>query len=203
MGKLIGIAAAFALFGASAANATTLAGDNTSDNFFTAYLSTSDSVLGTQIDTGNDWTTTYSFSGQGLSGGVTNYLHVIAGNGGGPEMYVGDFTLSDTGFHFANGTQHIATDTTNWRASGAAASWFAPTGTPQSFDPSTWGTRPNIDAGALFIWSNPTGVNDEAFFSTTITAAAVTHGVPEPGTLSILALGLLGFGALRRRKAVA
>jgi hypothetical protein len=43
-------------------HATTLSASLTVDNGFTAYLSTSDSVLGNQLVTGTDWGTEYNFS---------------------------------------------------------------------------------------------------------------------------------------------
>jgi len=86
----------------STAEATTLSGNLTADNLFDAYISTDDTVLGTLITSGNSWPTTVSFSGQALTAGVTNYLHIVATDQGKPDMFIGSFSLSDSLFHFAN-----------------------------------------------------------------------------------------------------
>src|SRR4051812_37986491 len=85
----------------------------TVDNAFTTYLSTSDTVQGTQIGFGNSWPSLQNFSSL-LTPGVTNFLHIVAQDFGAPAMFIGDFTLSDAGFQFSNGTQHLLTNTTNW-----------------------------------------------------------------------------------------
>jgi len=188
----------------STAQATTINGAETADNYFSTYLSTNDNVLGTLVDSGNNWPSTYTFSSL-LTPGVTNYLHVVPGNGGGPKGYIGSFTLSDALFQFANGTQSIYTDTTNWKASGSDGSaWFLPTGTPQSFavnGASPWGSFAGINSNANWIWSNPTGVGDIAFISTPINfIRQPSTDVPEPSTLLLLGSGLAGPFLRRRRE---
>lgn len=190
----------------SAAAATTLSGDLTSDNQFVAYLSTNDSVLGTQISSGSNWLVDVTFSGAGLTGGVTNYLHVIAQNSGGPDMFIGSFSLSDSGFHFVNGTQSLVTNVTDWHAAAAVFSdpWSAPSGTPQSFGPNgtgPWGTFSGMGAAA-FIWSNPNN-GDTAFFSTAIVSNVAATPIPAALPLFLSAIGGLGLLARRKRRASA
>jgi len=107
----------------STAEATTLSGNLTADNLFDAYISTDDNVLGTLITSGISWPTTVSFSGQALTAGVTNYLHIVATDQGKPDMFIGSFSLSDSLFHFANATQNLLTNATDWRSDVARTAW--------------------------------------------------------------------------------
>jgi hypothetical protein len=184
----------------SSAGATTLSGNLTADDNFTAYLSTDDSVLGTAIASGTSWPTTVSFT-NALTSGVTNYLHIVAGNTGGPDMFIGDFSLSDSLFKFANGTQSLVTNTTDWRSAVGTVAWFAPSGTPLDLGAdgtSPWGNRPTDD-NAHFIWRDPNNQvgGDSAFFSTTITSVAAT---PLPAALPFFLSALGGLGLLARKK---
>jgi hypothetical protein len=96
--------------------ATTLSTDLTGDNSFALFISTDDSLPGTSVGAGTDWTVTYSFNAA-LTPGVTDYIHVAATNDSGPAAFIGDFTLSDANFQFANGSQFLVTDTTHWQVS--------------------------------------------------------------------------------------
>lgn len=170
----------------------------TVDNVFQAFISTSDTVQGTLIGSGANWQVTQSFS-TALTPGVTNFLHIMATDQGPPAMFLGDFTLNDTGFHFSNGTQHLLTNTTNWGFSntGFTGSYSTPLDEgPNGTAP--WGTFANIGATARFIWDNPACGNCTTFFSTAITPAA-TSGVPEPASLALLGGGMLLFWCRRRR----
>lgn len=198
--KAVAIAAAAAatlvLSGASAQAAAMLTGSLTADNHFKAYISTSDSVLGTEIASGDNWQATYSLSTP-LSGGPL-YLHVITQDDGRPDMFIGSFSLSG-GYLFANGASSLNTDVSHWRANDAPdfTSWTAPTGTPQSFGAngaSPWGNVSGVASNADFIWSQPDSTN-WADFSTTLTAPA---GVPEPAAWAMLLMGVLGVGATLR-----
>ena len=176
-----------------------LSGYTSADNAFTVYLSTNDSVLGTAIATGNSWPTAYSLGNVALTPGQTYYLQVDAVNSGGPDGYIGTFTLNNTDFQFENGTQTLETDTVNWLADPATAGWTAPVDSPLSYGydgTGPWGYQPSYDVTAQWIWSSPdNGV--EAYFSTVITST-----VPEPATWGILAgVAALGLAAVRRRRA--
>lgn len=200
------------------AQATSISASMTVDNAFYAYISTDDSVRGTLIGSGNNWPTTFGFSGA-LTSGVNNYLHIVAINYGGPGAFIGQFSLSDTAFKFANGTQSLlthATNTTDWRVRYASSNgtvaeqpWVMPNGTDTVFSlgldgTSPWGFRPGISDAAAFIWGSTanslcatTGNHCTVSFSTTIFADAV----PAPVSLALVGLGLIGLGALRRRAA--
>lgn len=176
--------------------ATSISAAMTVDNIFTTYISTNDSVLGTQIGTGTNWGVTYNFSGA-LTSGVTNYLHVVAGDQGGPAAFIGQFTLSDTGFSFANGTQSLLTNTTNWQGSetGFGSNYQTPIDLGAN-GVSPWGSRAGISSSARWIWVRDTQNVDLAYFSATITS----NSVPDGGmTVALLGLAVAGLASLRRK----
>ncbi|MDR3704239.1 MAG: hypothetical protein P4L56_31615 [Candidatus Sulfopaludibacter sp.] len=195
------------------AKATSISGNLTADNAFFAYLSTSNSVRGTLVASGNAWGTTFNFSNFALTAGQTYYLQIEAINYGGPGAIIGDFTLSDAGFQFANGTQHLLTDTTHWLASyndsnknpSTQQPWVTPTGTVISKGLNgiaPWGTRSGISGSADWIDATTNGLtacaNCTVDFSTTITSNGST--VPEPATFGYLASALAGLCATRMRR---
>jgi hypothetical protein len=205
-----GVLAITGLFSA-VSQATVLTGALTADNQFTAWISSSDAVLGVQIASGNDWMTTYNLLPTSLTSG-TYYLHIIGDNffgpatsmaAGNPDAFIGEFHLSNANYKFANGTQTLLTDTEHWTASDSPPSaWFAPTGTPISYGTNAgsniWssvsgGSRPNIDGNAQWIWSSPDATG-ETFLSTTIST------VPEPATWGMLILGFAGIGFMAYRR---
>jgi len=197
------------------ASATTISGNTTTDNAFFVFISTNNSVLGTQIAAGNSWPTTFSIGPSALTPGVTNYLQFESINYGGPAGFIGDFTLSDAGFHFANGTQSVSTDTTNWagiynssNSTVAVQPWVVPTGGVVSFGAngvSPWGTRPGINSSTVWIWPNdanslPSG--SACQFCTvdfSIAISPASSAVPEPGTLIMFGAGLSALAVSLRR----
>lgn len=185
---------------ASCASATNLSTNMTVDNGFTIYISTSDSVLGTQFGTGSDWQTTYNFS-TALTPGVTNYIHVVATNAGGPAGFIGDFSLDDALFQFSNGTQSLFTNSADW-GSVPDPGFGGPYTPPVEEGPngvSPWGTRPNISADAQWIWDPTNCVTCD--FSTAITPLDTGGAAPEPSTIGMLGAGAaLIFASRRNRK---
>ena len=181
------------------ASATLLSGLMNVDNLFTAYLSTNDTLLGTPIGSGTNWPTTYSVGGP-LTGGVPNYLHVLATDQGGPRMFIGQFSLSDTGFSFSNGTQGLLTNASNWQVSntGFGVS-YVPVSDEGPNGCCAWGNIPAVDANARFIWGDL--ATSVVYFSTTITPNRVGgNPIPEPGSLLLLGTGLLSLAGVRRRR---
>jgi hypothetical protein len=189
--RLVGlllVASLLALTVASSAYATDLSFDATCDNGFYMYLSTDPNAQGTQIAYHNYWFTAYSDTVT-LNPG-TQYLHVYGFDQGGPAGFIGDFSLSDTNFHFANGTQSLSTNTTDWFVSvtgfGAGTNLATDYGPNDGLGP-TWTVVPGILANARWIWSQDHENEDIVYISTPIYSSAV----PLPPAVLLLGSGLL------------
>jgi hypothetical protein len=189
--------------GSTSASATVLTGLTNVDNGFNAYISTSDSTLGTLIGSGANWGITNNYNAT-LTPGLTQYLHVVASNWGGPGGFLGAFTLSDSNFTFANNTNTLLTGDAVWRQNltgfGNAYSATVNEGLngigPWGYQTAYGANRPS------WIWNyNSLASSDfnTVYFSATINSNAV----PEPATYSMLlaGLGLIGFTAWRRKSA--
>jgi hypothetical protein len=182
------------------AQATVLLYKISMDNGFEIFLSTDNSTQGSSFGSGNDWTTTYTGSSFNLLPGQNYYLHVFGYDQGGIAGFLGQFTLSGTDHVFANNTDTLLTNTTDWQASSSGwSSYSTPTSSGLNGG-GAWGPRPGISSSATWIWSGDANDNDISYFSTVVTATAA----PEPSTILLLGiggLGMMGMANAKRRKA--
>lgn len=176
----------------SFASATTLNLAMVADDFFEAYISTSDMVQGTQFAAQTStWQGGAVLGSTTLTAGQTNWLHVRARDVfGAPSMLIGQLGLSDSQFWFDNNSQSLLTDAVDWKVSltGFGSGYFTPTIIGQNGG-GPWGTQSGISMNAMRIWSSQTA--GEHYFSVRI------NTVPEPATLSLIGIGL---AAIARRR---
>jgi hypothetical protein len=173
------------------AQVTVLSGSLTVDDAFTAYISTSDTVAGTSVAVGTSWPQTITFSAN-LTPGVTNYLHVMATDGSPPNGFLGSFSLSGTGFYFADGTQSLNTAPSTFLMSTTAFGSNYVTPTSAGFNGvGPWGYFSGMSASAQWL-SFPA--------SSTVYFSAAISAVPEPGTAALLSFAIAGLLVAGGRK---
>ncbi|MDD5432002.1 MAG: PEP-CTERM sorting domain-containing protein [Candidatus Omnitrophica bacterium] len=192
------------------ASTVTLSGDVVVDRQFTVWINDTDAnFLNAQLITGGssanpdpDSAQTH-FSTQ-LTPGHDYYLTVLgAATITNLAGFIGDFTLSGSGFKFANGTQYLLSNATDWTVRLEQFD-FHNFGVIDelAYDGQGYGGKwnidyPNIDNNAKWIWTN--GGNDlycQRFFTTKITAT------PEPISSALFLLGGAALVGLRKRRGV-
>lgn len=168
------------------------------DNGFNAYLATADNQLGTQFSSGANWGTV-SAGSIVLNGADQYYLHISAFDTGGVAGLLGQFSLANSGYHFANGTTSLLTgsnlitaNTTVYTGAYSATTSYGANGV------SPWGTLSGISSSAQWIWSGNNNTNNFSYFSVAI-LKDVPANVPEPGSLGLLGLGLLALTRFGRK----
>jgi len=187
---------------ATSAFSSTLTMNLNVDNAFDVYISTSDAVLGTLVGSGTNWPTTNTFSTV-LTPAVTNYIHIVAVNSGGPGGFLGDFSISDNLFQFVNSTQSLLTNAAEWNFSdtGFGGAYTSSVGEgPNGVGP--WGNISGVNSNAEWIWDPANCGSCTVYFQTAITPNAVS-ATPEPTTPLLLAGGIAVLWRKARRKKAA
>jgi hypothetical protein len=166
------------------ATATTLTARLTVDNHYEYYISTDDATLGTRVgESPFGWWNVATFKTT-LVPGVPQYLHIIARDEGPPTMFIGDFTLSNSNFEFANGTQLLFTNAGNW---GVSLSGFGGGySSPEDLGPNgtvPWGVL-DVSPAARYIWAQSPNFYDQHYFSAAILAVGLDGDYNRNGTVN-------------------
>ena len=150
-----------------------LIGSMNVDNNFIAYISTDDSVAGTQIGSGNNWPTTVDIATT-LTAGQDYYLHVYATDSGSVAGFLGDFEITGGDHTFSNSTTTLNTNTAHWSVSTSGWSNYQGASSYGVNGVSPWGNRSGVDASAEWIWSSDNNGDNVNYFTATISAASPT-----------------------------
>jgi hypothetical protein len=193
------LAISSALVVAASASATVLTTKISVDNSYVAYLASTDNSVGTQFVSGNDWSvpTTGTIT---LGTAAQYFLHIDASDAGGVAGMIGQFSLTGSGYHFANGLTTLATgsslitgNATGFNGVYSAVSNYGTNGV------APWSTQSAYAADSKWIWVGNNDTNNRSYFSVSILADAPAS-VPEPTSLALTALGLLALTRLRAKQ---
>jgi len=187
---------AASILASASASATILSGGLNVDNGYVAYLSTDDNTQGIQISSGNNWTSTYDFTNVNLNAGQDYFLHVYAYDQGWIAGFLGEFDLTGNDHTFANGQSNLTTNILDWDVSTTGWNNYADASSLGDNGSWPWGTRSGVSSSAEWIWSDDAYNDNQTYFTTAISASEV----PEPGTLSLLGLGIAALGFARRKQ---
>jgi hypothetical protein len=222
-----GLVAGAALISASFTNAIPFTVSMTVDNSYALYTGTETQAL-TFVGSDGSWQTTETYN---FDLPTSNFIYVVTQSDlAVAQGFLAQFTNLTTNDRFySNDSQWQVTATGHYGFAPYtnSASAFAELNTQLALanagnNPSNgwtnttagsangagpWGSRPNIDAAARWSWynsnnsANPTlgGYNHDEYLIFRISVGATP--VPEPTTLLLFGLGLVGLGVMRKRRA--
>ena len=183
--KPLSLTASLLLIASTQVSATMLSGGLNVDNGYVAYLSTDNQSQGVQVSAANNWYATYNFSG----------VNLAAGHQGGIAGFLGEFNLTGTDHLFSNGQSTLLSNTIDWDVSTSGWSNYQDATYLGGNGASPWGTRTGVSSSAEWIWSADAHNDNYTYFTTAISAAAVS----EPSSLFLMGLGVAGLVVARKK----
>lgn len=193
--KPLSLTASLLLIASTQVSATMLSGALNVDNGYVAYLSTDNQSQGVQVSAANNWYSTYNFSGVNLAAGQDYFLHIYAYDQGGIAGFLGEFNLTGTDHLFSNGQSSLLSNTIDWDVSTSGWSNYQDASYLGGNGASPWGTRTGVSSSAEWIWSADAHNDNYTYFTTAISAAAVS----EPSSLFLMGLGVVGLVVARKK----